>query len=166
VADEQGAVLSVADHGFGLRVEFEDQTAGAGVSTSSLEGVGPADDAPVGSDPAPPPGVLIYAQGYTPTQERVMSSWNTGEAGGLLHSALQELRAAGWLRPAAEGVPAGVLEQQHAMAAALLIAVSALESAALQTSLSLDGADQLLGALLDGEPIPAVDEWDLAAGKA
>lgn len=100
--------------------------------------------------------ILIHAQAYTPDQQQVLSVWNTAEPGGQLSYALRELRDKGYLDGGDDDRSVRVL----ALAGALLLAVGALEAAALShpgLGEFLDEADRLIGALLCGEPIPPAE---------
>lgn len=113
----------------------------------------PAVEEPV--NPADDLGILIHSQAYTSKgQTKVLSMWNSAEPGGPLAYALQELRAKGYL----DGGVGGREQLALDLAGALLIAVAALESAKLSNpNLKLDGVEDLIRALLAGEPIPPVE---------
>lgn len=119
----------------------------------AVDGPSPAVEEPV--DPADDPGILIHSQAYTSKgQTKVLSMWNSAEPGGPLAYALQELRAKGYL----DGGVGGREQLALDLAGALLIAVAALESAKLSNpDLKLDGVEDLIRALLAGEPIPPVE---------
>lgn len=97
------------------------------------------------------PGMLVHVQVYNHAQQKVFSLWNSAEPGGLLASALDELGDAGWLRGGSEHAEASV-----ALAGALLVAVASLEAVQMHhPTVSIDGVEGLLRALLRGEPVPA-----------